>query len=212
MQPAELVTLERSLSVERLGPYRRAARGNLAAAMRLYEWNAEVSSALGTSLGHLEVLLRNALHDELTAWSTSRFSEPRWYVDPGRVLSPEAVQDVAKARGRVTRAGRPESPGRVVAELNLGFWRFLLAARYDGTLWRYCLYRNFPGQRRRTVHDAVARLHDARNRMAHHEPMFNRPIGDLHASVLRVAGWICPVGEAWISGSSRVPALLAQRP
>jgi hypothetical protein len=83
MGPTDLATLERRLSAERLAPYRVARGGDLAAALALYEWNAEMSGAFGTTLGH-----------------------------------------IAKARQRATRNGRPETPGRVVAELNLGFWRF----------------------------------------------------------------------------------------
>jgi len=43
-QPSAVMTdpesVERHLSVERLGRYRRAASGGLAAALRLYEWNS----------------------------------------------------------------------------------------------------------------------------------------------------------------------------
>ena len=209
---ADLATLERRWSPERLAPYRAACGGHLAAAVALYEWNAQVSAALGTTLGHLEILLRNALHEELTSWSQRRYAEPLWYVDPGSVLTDEAHRDIAKARVRATRDGRQETPGRVVAELNLGFWRFLLATRYDATLWRGCLYRAFPGQRRRAVHAAVGRLHEARNRMAHHEPMFNRPVADLQATAIQVAGWLCPVTRDWIADRCGVLALLATKP
>lgn len=56
-----------------------------AAALELYVWNAEVSAALATTIGHVEVVLRNAIHENLTAWSRQRFAEPRWYLDPGDI-------------------------------------------------------------------------------------------------------------------------------
>ncbi len=208
----ELATLEQRWSPERLAPYRAACGQDLAAAVTLYRWNAEISAALGTTLGHVEILLRNALHGELTAWSLRHHDEPRWYLDPGSVLTDEGRRDVLKARSRATRDGHPETPGRVVAELNLGFWRFLLATRYDATLWRSCLHRAVSGQQRRRVHEAVSRLHQARNRMAHHEPMFNRPVGDLRATAVEVAGWLCPITRDWIDTGCRVLPLLAERP
>lgn len=215
MEPAELGVLERRLSAERLGPYRVACGGDLAAALALYEWNAEVSGALGTTLGHLEVLLRNAMHDALTTWSTARHGEPRWYLDPGGLLTADAARDVDTARRRATRDGRPETSGRVVAELTFGFWRYLVASRYERTLWLDCLRQAFPELRgrgmRRDVSNAVRDLHLARNRMAHHEPMFNRSINDLRTEALRVAGWICPVSRLWIDAQCRVPQLLASR-
>ena len=216
MKPAELTTLERRLSVDRLRPYRVAAGGDLAAAMALYEWNAEVSAALSSTLGHLEVLLRNAMDEALTIWSTARFGEPRWYLDTGQILSYKATQDIATARTRATYGNRPESPGRVTTELSFGFWRYLLASRYDRTLWMTCLRPAFPGLyrrgTRRDIDNAVNALHLARNRTAHLEPMFNRPIAAIQTTTLQVAGWICPTSRDWIDAQSRVPQLLSKRP
>ncbi|MFI5914631.1 hypothetical protein [Dactylosporangium sp. NPDC051541] len=212
MQVADLVVLEQRLSPERLGPYRGARGGDLRAALALYRWNAEVSAALAATIGHVEVLLRNALHDELEAWSASAFGERRWFLDPGGVLSVEALNDIVKARARATRDGRAESAGRVVAELNLGFWRFLLARQYDRGLWVPCLHKAFARQRRATVYQAITVLHEARNRMAHHEPMFNRPLDGLYRTSLQVAEWICPTSRRWIEEGSHVPAALAGRP
>jgi hypothetical protein len=103
--------------------------------------------------------------------------------------------------------------GRVVAELSLGFWRFLLARHYDETLWRSALYRAFPGQsHRRVVHDAATVLHLCRNRVAHHEPIFNRSIGDIRFTALALADWICPVSRAWIERQCRIEAAWRERP
>lgn len=46
-----------------------------------------MSGAFWVTLGHVEVLIRNAMHQQLTAWSTRTYREPRWYLDPGRVLA-----------------------------------------------------------------------------------------------------------------------------
>jgi hypothetical protein len=218
MQPEDLAALEQRLSPERLGPYKLACGGDLRAALALYRWNVEVTAALSATLGHVEVLLRNALHCELEAWSARTFGEPCWYLNPrssalpNGFLSAEAIGDIAKARARAVRNGRPETPGRVVAELNLGFWRFLLARRYDRGLWHPCLHKAFPRQRRAAVFDAVGSLHEARNRMAHHEPMFNRPLVSLYQTSLQVADWICPTSRRWVEQGSRVITVLTARP
>jgi hypothetical protein len=208
-----MAVLIRRLSPERLGPYVTAAGGDVSVALRLYLWNAEVSAALATTVGHVEVLLRNAMHENLTAWSIRQFAEPRWYLDVGHLLQPRAMSDVRLARQRAVRGGRQgELPGRVVAELSLGFWRFLLANHYDRTLWRTTLHEVFPGRSRRVVRDAVEVLHLARNRMAHHEPMFNRPVADIHAAAIALAGWICPIAGAWVERHCRVASVLRDRP
>lgn len=211
--PANLVTIEGRLSRERMGPYRAAVGGGLANALSLYEWNAEIAGAWWSVIGDLEVLMRNAMHEQLTAWSIRTHAEPRWYLDPGRVFSEEARRVIAQARRQARAAGARETPGKVVAELSFGFWRFLLASRYERSLWRVSLYRAWPGQGlRREAHDAVHGIHGLRNRIAHHEPVHGRPLRALHETALKAAAWICPVTAEWIGRRSRVPELLARRP
>jgi hypothetical protein len=66
-----LTTVHAALSVDRLDPYRREVGGDLASAIKLYEWNADVSAAFRKDIGHLEVLLRNTVHRRLTKWSAA---------------------------------------------------------------------------------------------------------------------------------------------
>jgi len=209
----QLEAVETCVSAERLAPYRRTCGGDLAAAITLYKWNAAVSGALWVDLGHVEVLVRNAMHVQLTKWSARCFGEPHWYLDPGKLFSPQTAADVDTARARLTRAGKPDHPGRVVAELSFGFWRFLAAGHYELSLWRTCLYKGFPGQgRRRPLHDRLAALHDLRNRIAHLEPIHSRPLRKLYVTILTVADWINPAMRQWVAEQSTVSAQLPDRP
>jgi hypothetical protein len=162
-------------------------------------------------LSDLEILLRNAMHERLTAWSLSRYGDDRWYLNHGKVFRDEAFGAIEVARRHATSLGRAETPGRVVAELPLGFWRFLLTSHYERSLWLPCLRGAFPGIAgrglRRDVHDAVRELHLLRNRIAHHEPIHNRQLGRLHEVALTAAGWVCPVTREWMAARSRVPVL-----
>jgi hypothetical protein len=164
-------------------------------------------------LSDLEIVVRNAMHERLSLWSLGAYGRPDWYADRGRIFTAQTAGDIAVARRHAAAFGRAESPGRVVAELPFGFWRFLLSSRYERTLWLPCLRDAFPGIRgrgmRRDVHDALRDLHLLRNRIAHHEPIHNRPLFELHAVALTTAGWICPTTRRWIAARSRVPALLA---
>ncbi|MCY1141807.1 Abi family protein [Actinoplanes sp. Pm04-4] len=202
------------LSPERLAPYVEAGGGDLNSAFELYVRNTSVSVALAATIGHVEVILRNAIHQNLTSWSTQRFAEPRWYLDSGGLLEPRQTAVIRRARQRAVQYGRyTETPGRVVAELPFGFWRFLLTGQYDTTLWRQSLFHVFPGQRqRRAIQDAVEVLHLSRNRIAHHEPMFNRPIADIQVTALTLTEWICPVSRKWVERRCSVNQVLGRRP
>ena len=213
MRPDELLTLERRISSERLAPYRAAAGDDLARALRRYERNTELSAAFWAVLSDLEIVVRNAMHERLVVWSLASFGQPDWYRDRGRIFTAQTFSDINVARRHALANGRAESAGRIIAELPFGFWRFLLSSRYERSLWLPCLRDAFPGIRgrgmRRDVHDAMRDLHLLRNRIAHHEPIHNRPLGELHAVALTTAGWICPTARDWIAARSRVPALLA---
>lgn len=207
--------LEARLSRERLGPYRRTVGGDLDLAIELYEWNSAAAGAFFETLGHLEVLLRNALHDQLSAWHTTGGHRGHWYDDPSGVLDTRRHADIAAARDRIRRGHGAETPGKLVAELNFGFWRFLLDRRYQTLLWAPALRRAFPHlhpQRRELVYSPVYELNRLRNRIAHHEPIHDRNLTDRHDDLLRITGFIDPATQAWLAARSRVPAVLQSRP
>jgi hypothetical protein len=94
--------LERRISADRLAPYKLAVGGDLAAALDLYQWNAELSAAFWVVLGHLEILVRNVMHEQLIALSVSRRSGPDWYLALAGDLSSEACATIADARRHAT--------------------------------------------------------------------------------------------------------------
>jgi len=205
--------LELSLSSDRLQPYLRACGGDLTQALRLYEWNVQVSGAFFESLSIVEIAVRNALSARLSEHHGSLAGY--WHDDPLGVLSPQAVDDVNKARRRVRELGRPESPGRVVAELSFSFWKFLLARRYEATLWTPHLRHAFPHlrpQSREHVFAALETLNVVRNRVAHHEPIYRRDLNGDMLTLFRVLDWIEPDVRLWAASISRLPTILALRP
>ncbi|WP_201272636.1 MULTISPECIES: hypothetical protein [Sinorhizobium] len=65
---------------------------------------------------------------------------------------------------------------------------------------------------RKAAHTPLDYLRTFRNRIAHHEPIFDRHLAADYASLQQVAGWISTETQFWINHYSRVPALLAQSP
>lgn len=201
------------LSAARVSTYLRASGGDLEAAVELYRWNAAVSAALWESIGHAEVVLRNALHGALRARHLAKGRPGQWYDDPARELDSHARDDIATAIRR-TRAGVSPPAGKVVAELSFGFWRYLLAKRYTAGLWP-ALRPAFPflgGSDRRLLEAPVATVHRLRNRVAHHEPVLAEDLTAVHADVLTIVGAVDPALRSWVAGDSRVLALVVLRP
>lgn len=208
----DAATIAAALSPERLAPYLHATGGDLTEAVRLYEWNLAVSGALYEALGILEVV-RNTLSTQLTAHHGTLAGQ--WYDDPLEVLSDLAHEDIAAACRRVRKLRRPETPGRVVAELTFGFWKFLLAKRYEATLWTGYLRHAFPNlqpQSRAAVYRALDELHTVRNRIAHHEPIHGRDLTADTLTIYRLLDWINHDVRAWAVTLSRLKPVIATRP
>jgi len=209
----ELARIAGALSPERFAPYLHATGGDLHAALRLYEWNLAISGALYEALGILEVVLRNSLSTQLAVHHGTLAGQ--WYDDPLGVLSDLAHDDIAAARRRVRKLGRAETPGRVVAELSLGFWKFLLAKRYEATLWTGYLRLAFPRlqpQRRAVVYRALDEMHTVRNRIAHHERIHGRDLAADMLTIYRLLDWIDADVRAWAVSLSRFQSIVASRP
>jgi hypothetical protein len=211
--PAEI--LKQRLSAQRIGGYVEATAGDLDAAIALYEWNCAIAAALFEVLGDVEVIVRNALHDSLTSWHARGQFAGKWHDNGHGLLAPRELADVTAALLRLKRYRKPVSSGAVVAELNFGFWRYLLTKKYSSTLWPAVGRTAFPNmdhRRPQLLWARMARLHDLRNRIAHHEPIHWRDIALDLTDCLMVIRAVCPVSEAWSRDRARVLQVLALRP
>ncbi len=213
----KLIELLRSrLSAPRFDRYVRAVPGgDHERALALYLWNREASAALFKGLALVEVILRNALADQLE----ETYGQDWWQPDRANAppLTSRHRQDIGDALARVARgrSGAPPTGGQVVAELSLGFWRFLLTNTYRGTLWPRALVRAFPylpGRDRNTASREVAAMNQLRNRIAHLEPIYHLDLRAEHQRLLRITGYICPEIAAWVDRESSVSQVLAARP
>lgn len=219
--------VERWLSRPRFGVYLNATGGDEAAALSLYEWNAKLGAAFGHDLAHLEVGLRNSYDRALTEhlnlpthWTAAgtQVFEPVLRTRKRGPHGKVSVDINAKPRASLERAireagGRKAPPGKVIAQLTFGFWRYLTSAAHEVTLWRPALHHAFPpGTSRPDVDTRVGRLHELRNRVAHHEPLLGINAAALHRDLLHLAALLDPPLRDYIQEHSTVAALLASRP
>ncbi|MFT3798902.1 hypothetical protein [Microbacterium sp.] len=205
------------VTAERLGSYVRATGGTTAEAFALYEWNMRASASIIELSSIVEVITRNAIDQQLREWARTRAGGRSWL--DAAPLDSRGRADIAKARDRATLRGRrPEVHGRVVAELTLGFWRYLAEARYLTSLWVPAVHLAFPfgdsnlRQRQRDVAFRLQQLNFVRNRAAHHEPIHQRDLLKDNALAMELAGWVSPAAARWAMKVSTVPMIVAERP
>jgi hypothetical protein len=210
----DLNVLRQRLSPERFASYESFA-GGLAAAAQLYEWNMRASADFHRLLHGVEVILRNALHEQMSAMHHALGLPGTWFDDPRRTLDARLRLRIDAARDRVVQQGRVATQGRLVSELTFGFWRYLLASRYETQLWTPALRHAFPHlatRRRADVARPVERLHHLRNRIAHHEPIYPRRLDLDERDALAVVAAICGDSRNWLERVGSVAAVLAARP
>jgi hypothetical protein len=211
-----LHTLKGRFSDARFAPYEAVTRDDAGLTLALYEWNMRTAAAFFEDLGAFEVLLRNSIDIRLRAKYCPTATALPWYRQVSFNDKAKAKVDIAVERATL-KGTVPEDPDVVVAELNFGFWRYTVSKYYSGTIWPFiqnAFQPESPGPKldRRTVDGKVDGLYYLRNRVAHHQPIFQRDLERDRRTLLGVAGWMCPDTRDWIASRSQVPAALAARP
>lgn len=226
-----LKTISAALSAARLGPYLTLTGGSVQSAVRLYEWNMELSGAVYETLHIVEVALRNAIDQRLSQWNaaqvdrrTGQLHSPEWVLDPSHLLMRLVSSNLSAARHRARVAvkagepgGRAVTHGDVVAQLTFGTWRYLLPDTDPGRqlLWNKSLNQAFP-YLAGTELDLVSKvdgIYRLRNRVAHLEPVLRGDlVRDQYNNMRDVLEAIDPTLRDWFISNQRVTRTLRTRP
>lgn len=210
---AQLIAdLEPSLSLPRMNRYRSASPLNASELDMLtnYVWNMALADALYCSLGAVEIALRNTIHNSLS----NHFGASNWYDQTG-ILDQFQIDDLAEAKRKIARKQRAVTSDRVVGELTFGFWVTILSRTYDARLWRVSnaatLRAAFPyvqksRRQRATIHQRYNEIRELRNRVSHHEPLFDDArLLRRHQDILWGIHWINPSLRQLVERLDRFP-------
>lgn len=195
-------SLVKTLSLSRLRKYLAVCGDDLPAALSIYERNARLSEAFYIPLQCVEICLRNTIHFQMAEVYGSD-----WMTNGGPPLSPASKAMVGEALAELQKEVDWPSNDAIVSELKYAFWVGLLGPGYDDTLWRKTLYAGFAVGRRRgrsAVHHRFNAIRRFRNRIAHHEPIFQRDLPKLHAEIIEGIGWMCADTSLWTAHVSRL--------
>ena len=139
-------------------------------------------------MSFFEVILRNQLHYALAA----HFNDVQWLINQktGFMSDPSLTHTVKKTgkvmvndflkkeveRSERTLIGKKRNvtAGRVIAELNLGFWNSLYETHHYALLKGVpCkIFKSLPtGYGRKEVNNAIQEIRTLRNRVSHNEPL-----------------------------------------
>ncbi|CAI9403970.1 hypothetical protein ANOBCDAF_04527 [Pleomorphomonas sp. T1.2MG-36] len=206
---AAIASLKASISEPRFATYLAKASGNEAFAFALYLYNARLAKAFLFPLSVAEVTLRNAVDGVLL-----QLFGDAWHQDAkfrNTVLTQESLDALDKAVKRAQSTAR----GKVIAELTFDFWSNLFRNDY-ADLWRTKANIAFPGlahgEGRREIQLLVKEINRFRNRVAHHEPILDMNVPDLHSKIIKLVELRCQVTADWMRHHSTVSVAMRTRP
>jgi hypothetical protein len=210
--------IRNALTSSRLGTFESATKvtPTLTGALALYAWNTQVAAAMLAPLHICEVVIRNAVADAIASvygaqwpWSSSFIrslpNPPHGY---------QARQDL------LTVSAGKTSVGKVIPELKFVFWQTLFTQRFDHRLWQPHLKTVLPyvdtaksvPELRQLIYTELEQLRKLRNRIAHHEPIFQRNLIDDLQKAYELIAFRCPVTAQWMDGNQQAKQFIAIKP
>jgi hypothetical protein len=174
-----------------------------------YLWNWALGVALQPALHTLEIALRNEISRsaaKILATRVYRTSTiPSWLDATPSMLLPHEHAKVEKAKERLGLDPRAHTEGHLIAKLDFGFWVALCRRAYDDSrgagprLWPAILRdqhgfktRPVTVSTRENVYGPLDEIREFRNRVAHHEPIWDRQYLVQYQKVIDCIGWMSP--------------------
>ena len=199
MNPRFFGKIEEGLSSERLGAYAGGQGGaapDPCVTLARYLLNMALCESLYSPLQLCEIALRNAIHRHVSLL----MGRIDWYDDSRFILTPWAAGEVTKAKSKLAKTRKPITTGRVVAELQFGFWISLFEAHYEqktpflpGAF--KAVFPHLPKSlhKRKERKGDLDKIRQLRNRVFHHERIVHwADLDAQHQLVLAVISWIGP--------------------
>jgi hypothetical protein len=224
---AYLDATRKAISKERFESYRRSGDRDDFDVLARYMWNAMVCEAIYPAMHAFEITLRNSLYYAVESAYPAAESDcedvTSWLDLKRPIIHPNEIRRIPDAKSELARQNKDLTVGRLVAELNLNFWRKLLHKPYGekstqapGNFWPRLLPMAFPHVDRKSnnvsrISETVDEIYKMRNRMFHQEPIFDKVLIK-HGKLLRAIGWIAPEMEATVREFDRFPETFTLQP
>jgi hypothetical protein len=161
-----------------------------------YMLNMALCESMYPALQSCEIALRNAIHRHLT----QLMGREAWYDAPAFALTGWAQDEVQKVKSKIEKLRKPITAGRVVSELQFGFWTSLFEAHYEQHTQFLpkgikAVFPHLPKSlhKRKDRKSDLEQIRGLRNRVFHHERVVHwRDLDAQHQLILNVIGWISP--------------------
>lgn len=206
--------VEKAIQEQRLVRYLPAAGGDKKAAFQFYMWNCALCQSFFYPLHFAEISVRNAIHKALLARLGDQWFDHATF---RKILDPKYVRELSDAVGdENAQHGAAMTPHHVVSGLSFGFWEHLMTKRFERLLWKYGIVHNFPkapmGTTYLEVRERIETVRRWRNRIAHHQAIFDKNPTTKYQETIELLGWICADTSQWVQSISNYSLVVGLRP
>lgn len=198
----ELEQYRTTLSIERLSSFVQSENDTLDCVLERYKNNIRISQALYPELSILEVTLRNAINSTLCKCISQTWLEDE--IKQQKILLEQEHAKLLRAYNETLKEYKPQNftIGKVIANLNFGFWTGLCSKKYNSVIWtkKYCfkgVFVNYPTNNKETINPISTKLNSIRklrNRIFHYEPVLAKSILNKYNEIMEVLSYL-PQGD-----------------
>lgn len=201
------------LSDQRLCRYAPAAADDGVAREDIYIWNCDLSEAFHFALHIAEISCRNSIHSALL------YKGDRWFENTTflGLLNGERKQSLLGViNSEMRQHGDLMDAHHLTSSLPFGFWEHLTTKRFQRFLFPKGFQRNFQhapaNARLQDLQKLIESVRRWRNRIAHHNAIFDKKPSSKYQDILRLISWSSPELETWVAKRCKVNQTINARP
>lgn len=203
-----------ALSRPRMGTYLSATNQDQVNALELYIWNSQISAALLVPMHICEIAIRNTVAE---VFENQFMGQWPWQRRLELTLQRRYRNELISARSKRDVHNRTS---KVIPELTFNFWQQMFVSSYDEQFWHPYIHTLFPNapanipveQLRASIFNDLDKIRRLRNRIAHHEPIFNQDINLIMNKIERLIHYRCSDTSDWATPHYQVRELLQTKP
>ena len=177
-----------NISIERLKSFIRNDNDTIEKVLSRYVDNIQISQSLYPELSILEITLRNSIDSMLKANFSENWLEEE--IEFNKILAEKDYNTLLSTYNSTKEECKNNSKeftqGKVIANLNFGFWTSLCSKQYSLTIWhkKKCfrsVFVNYPSKKQEIskISRHLYEIRRLRNRIFHYEQIFKYPTNTL---------------------------------
>ena len=186
-----------TISVERLLSFKQDDNDTIESLIARYQDNIRISQALYPELSILEVTLRNAINSTFCRHISETWIEEE--IQQQKILADQEHSKLLRAYNETMKEYKQQrfTIGKVIANLNFGFWTGLCSKRYSTKIWhkKECfrgVFTNYPSEAQQInmLSKKLTSIRKLRNRIFHYEPILTKSLLNKYNEILEVMSYL----------------------